>query len=148
MFLRNFTEFTLNNSGAAGEALHHYIHQSHAKSFNSFFFQTYESHTHALHKSLTILSGPLLLSAYALNCVVQFLSYGAQSISLFLQGETDKGGEALVESILYLLVGLVTASLAFVSPLINLVDLGGSGISSLMDKRDAHSITNGSPGIK
>lgn len=137
MTIFELTEFILNNSGPAGEILHHHLHGSGHKPVHSFFFTPYKDTSEAALKGLVIFTAPFTLTLHSLYCVVAFFEHGIRAIHHFIHGTSDKwgnsiGGNHLVESLAYLAVGLISLVVAALSPLINLCDFVGSGISSLV----------------
>lgn len=100
----------------------------------SLFFSPYKSKSDFALRAADIIIAPLCFSFITLELAVNSLYLGLQSIVDLARLDTQKAKIHSIDAAFNLVLALISAVVAIVSPLVNLVDFIGSGVTSITQK--------------
>ena len=140
MTFDEFHELLLENSGVTNRAVNNIVSNKNL-SIKSIFFQPYQSKLDPFTRANSLITGPLVISFIALECTAISLYFAIKTIVDLVKSDSaqaKKDGKVLGNVLLSLCVSLLAAVL---NPIINFIDLIGSGINSLPQKNSAQDIS-------
>lgn len=138
---KEFDSFLLNNSGVTGQAnkaIKKKIYDEFENPFrSSIFFKPWQSKSDPFYKTLSIITAPVCLSILTLKLTLESVFLAFKSIVDLAQSGSKEAKTTFKRSMKCLLGMIIALVSAIVSPLVNIVDLIGSGVSTI-----AHECTN------
>lgn len=134
VFLRDLNEFLLKNSGVPGTAFLNFL--SSESDIKRNFFQPYQSKSDLFFRSATVITAPITLTAIALEFAALTLGYAIKSLVEFVMLRPSDAVDDLGNSAMSFMTAIGLALAALASPVINAVDLIGSGVVTLRQNHE------------
>jgi hypothetical protein len=127
---KQFNEFLIANSGVTGSTLEDWFGDE-EDIFRANFFRPYQSKSVPFFKAASIVTAPIAFTAVALECLVATICLGLKALVDLVTLHPSKAFEDLVVAGVCVLGVIRSVALAITSPIINAVDLVGSGVATL-----------------
>lgn len=129
-FLKKFNDFLFDQCGMTNTLFDH-ARLGKEGSMKSLFFKPYQSKEEFLYKSASVVAAPICLSILALELASASLYLGIRSAVDLTSLNTHRAKIHLMDGVFHMIFAFVAAIAAIASPFINMVDLVGSGITTL-----------------
>lgn len=127
--------FLLKNSGVTGEAIKTMKRKIYNKFENplqsSVFFKPYKSAEDPLQRTLSILTAPVCLAILTVKLLAESVYLAFKSLADLAVSDCQTAKATFKGSMRCLLTMLIVFVGAFISPLVNAIDLLGSSVTSL-----------------
>lgn len=129
-FLKQFNDYLLDQCGMTN-ALFDHVRMDTKRTIKSLFFNPYQTKQEFLYKAASVVSAPVCLSIIAIELASASLYLGIRSAVDLAKLDTRVAKIHLADAFFHMIFAFVAAITAAASPLINMVDLVGSGISTI-----------------
>ena len=125
----NINDFLSEAVGTTGEAFSNAFDDK--KKVRHAFFKPYKDPSDFCIRAATIISAPIACAIFSIEALGFAIFFAFDALVKLCQGNTNKATEAAKKSGVALL-GMVAAVItAFISPLVNLIDLIGGGVATI-----------------
>ena len=128
----NFNDFLFDSVGTAGEAVSNFFDDN--KKVRHAFFKPYSDPSDFCKRASTIISAPIACAILAIETLGFAIFFAFDALVELCQEDTGKAAEAIKSSGFALLGMFAAIIMAFISPLINLIDLIGGGVAPCEEK--------------
>lgn len=135
MTMQEFEDFLIKNSGVTTLALNNIIGMAPVPT-SSFFFKPYQSKLDPLFRASTIITGPVVLAAYALGFAFLTVFNAFKSLGNLIILDPKEAKNSISDSAAFLIGMVLEALAAVLSPIVNLIDLIGGGVTSLTNSNN------------
>lgn len=132
MTFEEFHQFLIDNSGVTVKLISN-LFEDNPSPVKSFFFKQYKSLSDPFYRAGTVITDPVILLFVALECLIVAAFYAVKSLVQLTMFEPSNARDSFGGSAAFLLAACIQICAALTAPIINAIDLIGSGINSISE---------------
>ncbi len=133
--LKDFNNSLFEYSGTAHKVADHLL-KGEKERTKSLFFKPYQSKADFGLRAASIIVAPASFALLALELLADTFYFAGKALYKLASLDASRAKTHAIDSLMYLVSSIATAVVALVSPIVNLVDLAGSAVSTLLHKED------------
>ena len=134
-FIKKFNDFLFGQCGITHTLFDH-VRLNKKEPIKTLFFKPYQSKTEFFYKTSGVITAPICASIIAIELAVGSLYLGLKSLVDLAQLDTQTAKIHIIDAVVHLVCSFVALIAAMASPVINFVDLVGSGINTLRQNNE------------